>query len=502
MKKFKLFKALMLLFSIMLISPQMWAVNSTFTNGETIFFYSEGTSSAWRDGACVKADFSNNGSSTTQVTTAWLCNATDNENYKVFWAIVPSTGKNRVHLHRYASNCSTDWTQDGNDINQSNRSKDSYNVIYSTAYNNSGWKNETFSFGLKTDVNTWGDPVATFEDKGDGLFQCTYTFTAGATSHKFKVLDSWGHWYGRQSDGENYELTGLKSGTTYTVVASFNIKDCASANKTSLSVFIPHTPGTYTSASGYNQTLTTFDSKKYERYGIYKNSSANTFVANGSSSSPASAQSVFTFNKSTQKSGLWIDAYVVANTSSGVTWGTNEFSGFPTSSTHAVQTKEGYFMQFCVQGYEQFNFFAVDKNTSTGYYVVVIDGKDVTTGQSTTAGKRSYTISGGDTHIIKVGCIGSNGANFWGFSLRPAAPSITASSLSGATYYQGDASTNLSVTASPVVTGATLTYQWYSNTTASNSGGTEVDGATSATFAPPTTIRISDPSRLTSGAIS
>ena len=59
---------------------QAWAVNSTFTNGETIFFYSEGTGSAWRDDACVKAEFSNNGSSSTLVTSAWLCDATDNAN--------------------------------------------------------------------------------------------------------------------------------------------------------------------------------------------------------------------------------------------------------------------------------------------------------------------------------------------------------------------------------------------------------------------------------------
>jgi len=36
--------------------------------------------------------------------------------------------------------------------------------------------------------------------------------------------------------------------------------------------------------------------------------------------------------------------------------------------------------------------------------------------------------------------------------------------------------------------GATLTYQWYTNTSASNSGGTKIDGATSASYALPTTL--------------
>lgn len=44
--------------------------------------------------------------------------------------------------------------------------------------------------------------------------------------------------------------------------------------------------------------------------------------------------------------------------------------------------------------------------------------------------------------------------------------------------------TALSVTA----TGTALTYQWYSNTTASNSGGTIIPGALSSTYTPPTTV--------------
>ena len=58
-------------------------------------------------------------------------------------------------------------------------------------------------------------------------------------------------------------------------------------------------------------------------------------------------------------------------------------------------------------------------------------------------------------------------------------PSIT-TQPSGATYTEGDTPSALSVTAS----GTSLTYQWYSNTTATNSGGTSISGATSASYTP------------------
>lgn len=56
-----------------------------------------------------------------------------------------------------------------------------------------------------------------------------------------------------------------------------------------------------------------------------------------------------------------------------------------------------------------------------------------------------------------------------------------------ATYNRGDAATALSVTAS-VSDGGTLSYQWYSNTTATNSGGTLISGATSADYTPSTAV--------------
>ena len=54
-------------------------------------------------------------------------------------------------------------------------------------------------------------------------------------------------------------------------------------------------------------------------------------------------------------------------------------------------------------------------------------------------------------------------------------------------FAQGSISGNLSVAAS-VTLSATLNYQWYSNTTNSNTGGTSITGANTQTFAVPTTL--------------
>jgi hypothetical protein len=55
-----------------------------------------------------------------------------------------------------------------------------------------------------------------------------------------------------------------------------------------------------------------------------------------------------------------------------------------------------------------------------------------------------------------------------------------------ATYGDGDTASPLSVTAS-VTDGGTLSYQWYSNTADSATGGTAISGATAASYTPPIT---------------
>lgn len=62
---------------------------------------------------------------------------------------------------------------------------------------------------------------------------------------------------------------------------------------------------------------------------------------------------------------------------------------------------------------------------------------------------------------------------------------ITQPSASGEEVCEGTPATALSVVATSG--SGTLSYQWYSNTTASNVGGTLITGAESSSFTPPTT---------------
>jgi len=64
---------------------------------------------------------------------------------------------------------------------------------------------------------------------------------------------------------------------------------------------------------------------------------------------------------------------------------------------------------------------------------------------------------------------------------------ITMQPAANSTYYWGEQSVSLSVEAS-VTLGATLSYQWYSNTSNSSTGGTPVSGATNASYTIPTTL--------------
>ncbi len=61
-------------------------------------------------------------------------------------------------------------------------------------------------------------------------------------------------------------------------------------------------------------------------------------------------------------------------------------------------------------------------------------------------------------------------------------PVIVSQSTAAATYCQNDAATALSITA----TGTGLSYQWYSNTVNSNTGGTLISGATTSNYTPST----------------
>ncbi|MFC6269509.1 beta strand repeat-containing protein [Frigoriflavimonas asaccharolytica] len=81
----------------------------------------------------------------------------------------------------------------------------------------------------------------------------------------------------------------------------------------------------------------------------------------------------------------------------------------------------------------------------------------------------------------KIGTSNLSGYNFGINTCTPTA--ISAQPQVTQTVCKNAAPTNLSVTGS----GASLTYQWYSNPTDTNAGGTSIAGATSSTYTPPTT---------------
>jgi trimeric autotransporter adhesin len=90
-------------------------------------------------------------------------------------------------------------------------------------------------------------------------------------------------------------------------------------------------------------------------------------------------------------------------------------------------------------------------------------------GRTSTSVTTTSSITGfGDFALAESGCV---------------VPTISSQTTPTATYCQNTTATALSVTAS----GTSLTYQWYSNIANSNSGGTLIGGATSATYTPLTT---------------
>jgi len=122
---------------------------------------------------------------------------------------------------------------------------------------------------------------------------------------------------------------------------------------------------------------------------------------------------------------------------------------------------------------------------------VTVSGNVSITGNSGTlslAGSTS-TVAGTTTNLT----LSIDGATSQAFSLTiaaaPAAPVITiATQPAAATSVTAGAVTGSLTVAATVTGGATLSYQWYSNTANNNTGGTAISGATSASFTIPTTL--------------
>ena len=123
-------------------------------------------------------------------------------------------------------------------------------------------------------------------------------------------------------------------------------------------------------------------------------------------------------------------------------------------------------------------------DTSNTYYVLTtIDAVPDYTGQTDTPTRAGYTFDQWEEVTVNEGSATTKNvytdANSWSL----ASPAVTVSPASANTYVGGSTVT-LTTTVSEPVDGFTYSYQWYSNTSNSNKGGTKIFEATSATYSP------------------
>ena len=123
-------------------------------------------------------------------------------------------------------------------------------------------------------------------------------------------------------------------------------------------------------------------------------------------------------------------------------------------------------------------------NTSNAYYVLtakdaVLDYTDTTN----TPKRAGYTFGKWEAVDVSQGSTTTKNVYTDAHSWSLASPTVTVSPASANTYVNGSPVT-LTATVSKPVTGFTYSYQWYSNTSSSTEGGTEISNATSATYSP------------------
>lgn len=129
-----------------------------------------------------------------------------------------------------------------------------------------------------------------------------------------------------------------------------------------------------------------------------------------------------------------------------------------------------------------YNWYSNTTNSSTGGTLVATHTSTSSTDSYTPSTSAAGTTYYYATMTNSAGTVVTGGTASVSVNATTAItgqPSTSAQSVN----YNASA-TALTVTASGA---GTLTYQWYSNTTASNSGGTSISGATSATYTPLTT---------------
>ena len=193
---------------------------TNFTVGETVFIQAL-SSSAWNDGACVKAWFNGNN---TAATTYWLYDATGSDaGKKMFATIVPTGTSSQVQIQRFASNCSTWWNSNG-DLKKSDGANTNILQTNGGGTNNVAWNSGGLQLYLYGTPNSWASSLATFSDKSNGVWTATYSnYSPTTTSADFKIKDSYNGWIGNTGSNNNATLSGMVVGSTYDITATLDI---------------------------------------------------------------------------------------------------------------------------------------------------------------------------------------------------------------------------------------------------------------------------------------
>lgn len=171
------------------------------------------------------------------------------------------------------------------------------------------------------------------------------------------------------------------------------------------------------------------------------------------------------------------------NTTTGtLTWGNRNFSN---KDCYIAIPLSG------VNGKITFSVANGTSNTRVTYAVSTsstVSNPSSTTNTNSAAPTTATVNVAGDFCMLYIGRQGSGLTQATSITITtpaPAAPTITAQPQ-GAAYVTGSTATDLSVTAT--ASAGDLSYQWYSNTTATNTGGTLISGATDPSYAPSTDV--------------
>ena len=123
-------------------------------------------------------------------------------------------------------------------------------------------------------------------------------------------------------------------------------------------------------------------------------------------------------------------------------------------------------------------------NTTNTYYILTAtDAVPDYTGKTDTPTRAGYTFGQWKEVTVTEGSTSTKNVYADDSSWSLTSPAVTVSPASANTYVGGSAVT-LTAKVSEPVHDFTYSYQWYSNTSSSNEGGTEIPNATSATYSP------------------